>query len=80
MKTLKKRVDAATQLNGHENQLKNIRTQLSMIKMQIENLKTVIDADNDYPQSDKDFMQTAYNLVNHVKYTDFIAFIQTNVG
>jgi len=80
MKTLKKRVDAATQLNGHERQLINIKTQLGMIKTQLENLKTVIDADNDYPQSDKDFMQMAYNLVNHAKYTEFITFIQNNVG
>lgn len=80
MKTLKKRVDAANGLLGSEKQLINIKTQLSMIKTQVENLKTVIDTDSDFPQSDKDFMQTAYNLVNHVKYTDFIDFIQSNVG
>ncbi len=80
MKTLKKRVDAANSLNKYEATLVNIKTQLSMIKTQIESLKTTIDGDADFPQSDKDFMQTANNLVNHAKYTDFIGFIQTNVG
>lgn len=80
MKILKKRVDAANGLLGHENQLRNIKTQLTMIKTQVENLKTVIDGDSDFLQSDKDFMQAVYNLVNHTKYGDFVAFIQTNVG
>lgn len=80
MKALKKRVDAANSLNQYEAKLINIKTQLSMIKTQIEGLKTTIDGDSDFPQSDKDFMQTAYNLVNHSNYTDFITFIQTNLG
>lgn len=80
MKILKKRVDAANGLLGHENQLRNIKTQLTMIKTQVESLKTVIDEDSDYPQSDKDFMETAYNLVNHPKYAHFITHIQNAVG
>lgn len=80
MKVLKKRVDAANGLLGHENQLRNIKTQLTMIKTQIENLKTVVDGDSDFLQSDRDFLLTAYNLVNNTKYTDFVALIQNAVG
>jgi hypothetical protein len=80
MKTLKKRVDAANELNLYEERLIRAKTQLITIKGQVESLKTTIDADSDFPQSDKDFMQQAFNLVNHASYTGFIDLIQNQLG
>ncbi len=80
MRILVKRTEKANDLIQAESRLKSLKTQLSMIKTQIETMKTEIDSDADYPQSDKDYMQSAFNLVNNVKYTDFISFIQTQLG
>lgn len=76
MKTLRKRMQMADGLNGAERSLIGIITQLNSIKTTIENMKIEVDADADFPQSDKDFMLQAYNLVNNSNYTDFVTFIQ----
>lgn len=80
MKVLRKRVSWAAQLARHETQLIAGKNQISQIQTQILALKTLIDADPDAPQSDKDFMLAANNLMTNTTVQDYIDLITNQVG
>lgn len=77
MRSDAKRVNSGNELNQYETRLRGISTQLQAIKTAIEGMKTIIDADADYTAADKTEILAGFNLVNNVKYTDFVTFINT---
>jgi hypothetical protein len=80
VKVLRKRVSWANQLAQHETQLIAGKNQIAQIQTQVAALKILIDADPDAPQSDKDFMATANNLMTNPTVQAYIDLITNQVG
>lgn len=67
-------------IQTQENRLKNLKAGLQNCKDAIEAIKAEVDADADSTADMVTLATQAYNLVNNATYTDFIAFLDSNVN
>ena len=67
-------------VDGAERQLIGIKTKLTMIKSQLEAIKAEVDAEGDSTADMITLANQANSLVNNVKYTDLITFLENNLG
>lgn len=67
-------------IDGAEKQVLNAALQLSSIKTSLENIKADVDADVNATADMVTLAGLGNSLVNNAKYTEFITFIQNNLG